>query len=311
MSIPKSALGRRKLATVLGLACAAVLFVWVPNASALFTQCPPIGSDTGCGTLITVNPDGSGTVASDATQPPYEDIEDTLVGLQNNSPGTVNSIDLSSPVGPPDEVFNFDGDGICSTFISPQPSGCPFGPTEYEGPGTSFTNIAADFKSGTVAFSPAIGPGGSAYWGLENVINAANLNLGTIAVQGLTCGSVSVSANGYRPKKSLNPTVPGVRAFINVSEPSTVNIEAKLSFSGAAAAKSKNLGSFTLQDPGRKKLRVALPKSLLDELSIGDKVTLNLSIKTTPNANPRCASTAAKNVSLKTRVVHILKSQHN
>ena len=309
MGVPKSAISRRKIAAAFGLACAAVLIGGASSASAaLFPQCPPIGADTGCGVLITVDANGHGSVASDPSQPPYENIEDTLIGLQNNSPGTVSSVDLSSTT----DIFGFDGDGICSSGISPQPAGCPFGATEYEGPGTSFSNInTTDFTSGTVNFSPAIGPGGSAYWSLEEAITAADVNLGTIAVQGLECGSVSVSANGYKPKKSLHPTIPGVRAFIKVSEPSQVNVDASLSFSGAAAAKSVKLGSFTLQDPGSKKLRIPLPKSLLGVLSIGDRVTLNLAIKTTPNAAPRCASSAATNVSLKTRVVHILKSQHN
>ena len=35
--------------------------------AALFPQCPPIGLDEGCQVLITVNPDGSGTVAEDTT----------------------------------------------------------------------------------------------------------------------------------------------------------------------------------------------------------------------------------------------------
>ena len=39
------------------------------------------------------------------------------------------------------------------------PAGCPFGATGYEGPGVSFSNIAADSTSGTVNFSPAIPPG--------------------------------------------------------------------------------------------------------------------------------------------------------
>jgi hypothetical protein len=316
MSVPTAARSTRRLIAALGLTCAAFLFGGVPGASAaLFTQCPPVGADDGCGSLITVNPDGTGSVASDPAQPAYEQSEDTLVGLQNNSPGTVSSVNLSSTL----DIFGFDGDGICNAAITPQPAGCPFGPTEYEGPGTSFSNISADFTTGTVDFSPPVPSGGAAYWGLEEAITAADINLGTIAVQAppvvpaqqLTCGTVSVGAAGYQPPRSLTPTVPGVRAFIFVSEPSQVDIAASLGFKGAAKSKSVSLGSFTLQDPGRKKLRIPLSKKLLDELSIGDRVNLNLSIKTTPIAAPRCASPESKNVSLKTRVVHILKAEHN
>jgi hypothetical protein len=46
-------------------------------------------------------------------------------------------------------------------------------------------------------------------------------------------------------------------------------------------------------------------------LSIGDQVSLNLAVKSTPLSAPGCTGAATKNVSLKTRVVHILKSQHN
>src|SRR3954447_11121566 len=313
MSIPKGALRKRKLILALGVACtASFLFVGVPSASALFTQCPPIGDDEGCQVLITVNPDGTGTVSQDATQGPYEEDEDALVGLQNNSPGTVTSIALSSSL----DIFGFDDDGICSDltgYTHPSPSGCPFGPTGYEGPGTSFSNINPDETSGTVNFTPAVAPGGaacssggssgsggSAYFSLEENISAADINLGTIASQPPPPGP-TVSAISYTPKKSLRPTVPGVRAYINVSEPSTVVVSATLK----VGKKSVGLGKFTMQDLGRKKLRLGLPKSLRKELKIGDRVTLGLQIKATPLASQACPSSTTKNVSLKTRVVHV------
>jgi hypothetical protein len=315
MSIPKGALRKRKLILALGVACtAAFLFVGVPSASALFTQCPPVGLDAGCGTLITVNPDGTGSVASDPTQGPYEGDEDTLVGLQNNSAGNVASIVLSSAASPP--IFGFDDDGLCTE--TPGPSGCPFGPTGYEGPGVSFTNVSGDSASGTVVFNPPIPPsgaacssggasgsGGSAYFSLENDVSAADINLGTISSQ--TVPGPTVTAINYSPKKSLKPTVPGVRAYINVSEPSTVVVTATLLVNG----KSVKLGTFTLVDNGRKKLRLALPKSLRTQLKIGDRVTLKMKLKATPLSPQACQSSTTKNVSLKTQVVHVLKSETN
>ena len=114
MSIPKSALRTRKLILALGVACTAgFLFVGVPSASALFTQCPPIGDDEGCQVLITVNPDGTGSVSRGSDPGTYEGAEDALVGLQNNSAGTVNSIDLSSSL----DIFGFDGDGLCESSV--------------------------------------------------------------------------------------------------------------------------------------------------------------------------------------------------
>ncbi len=129
-----------------------------------FTQCPAVGQDTSCAILLVIDADGSLRVRTDSSQGPFDGIEDTLIGVQNNSNTTVFSIPLSSTI----DLFGFDGDGLCSA--SPHPSGCPFGPTGYEGPGVSFTNISADRTSGVVNFAGGIPPGGSAYFSLEERI---------------------------------------------------------------------------------------------------------------------------------------------
>ena len=142
-----------------------------------FTQCPPVGADTGCAVLIIYNPDGTVTVKSDPSQGPYDQIEDTLVGVQNNSSSRIFSISISGS-----GIFAFDGDGICGTSpntgnpFNPRPSGCPFGPTGYEGPGVSFT--ITNSSSGRVTFANGIPPGQSAYFSLEEAV---------ITVQ--TCGT--------------------------------------------------------------------------------------------------------------------------
>ena len=222
----------------------------------------------------------------------------------------MKSINLSSSL----DIFGFDGDGLCQIggfgFPHDSPAGCPFGPTGYEGPGTSFSNISPDTTSGTVDFNPPIGPSGaacasggsggsgtsSAYFSLEESISAADINLGTIASAPPPPGP-TVSAISYTPKKSLKPTVPGVRMYINVSEPSNVVVTATLNFK-ASAAKSTNLGTFTVVDTGRKKLRLGLPKSLRNQLKIGDRVSLDLKIKATPLSAQGCASPTTKTVSL-------------
>ena len=78
----------------------------------------------------------------------------------------------SIPLVAPDIVFGFDGDGICAIgAITPNPPGCPFGPTGYEGPGVSFQSINAAQTSGVVVFNPPIpANGGTAYFGLELAI---------------------------------------------------------------------------------------------------------------------------------------------
>ena len=136
-----------------------------------FTQCPAVGLDTSCAVLIVFNSDGSRTTLVDPTQLPFDGIEDTLVGVQNNSSLPVSSLALTGP-----DIFGFDFDGLCASF--PQPGGCPYDSTTYagrdtagsvantgSGNGNTFTVI--DSNTGTVNWSSPIPVGGSAYFSLE------------------------------------------------------------------------------------------------------------------------------------------------
>src|SRR5690242_3126013 len=81
-----------------------------------FHQCPPVGANTSCAVLIVVNPDSTITTLNDPTQGPFDTIEDTLVGVQNNSPNPVYSLTIRGAVSGLG-IFDFDGDGICG--VSP------------------------------------------------------------------------------------------------------------------------------------------------------------------------------------------------
>jgi hypothetical protein len=154
-----------------------------------FTQCPAVGVDTSCAILIVFRASGAVDALGDSTQGPYDVSEDTLLGVQNDSNHSVCKLQLSSTLA----VFDFsDGDGICTLGLS----GCPFGPTGYEGPGVSFTNISSDFTSGTVNFSPCIPPGGSAYFSLELAISPGQL--------------VAAAGDVKAPAPALSPLTLGV-----------------------------------------------------------------------------------------------------
>jgi hypothetical protein len=130
-----------------------------------FTQCVPVGADTSCETLIVVNSAGELEGFTDPTQEPFDKIEDTLIGVVNESSKPVPSIKISGT-----DIFGFDGDGICSGAFSPQPPECPYGSTGYEGPGTSFE--AANENEGNVNFSgEGLQPGASTYFSLEENVN--------------------------------------------------------------------------------------------------------------------------------------------
>jgi len=132
---------------------------------------------TGCGALITVGAvNGAGkavfftvTTPNNGNNNPFDGIEDTLIGIQNNSGAPLNSITLSSSDIAEGGIFNFDGDGVC-TFNE---SDCN-GPTGYEGPDNTFINISTtqcgDFTchtSGTINFTTAIPNGGGTWFALE------------------------------------------------------------------------------------------------------------------------------------------------
>ena len=141
--------------------------------SAPFTQCPPVGRAPSCGILIVVNPDGSTAVLGDGNVGPYDGGDDTLVGVQNNTTKAISGLKLSSSL----PIFDLDGDGICGGF-SPSPPGCPFGPTGYEGPNTNFSSTSGN--SGNVLFTNGgLAPGASTYFGLESVVQAAQLLVNT------------------------------------------------------------------------------------------------------------------------------------
>lgn len=73
MNLPHAVLGRRRLAPLLATAVGGLLVAGVSSASAqMFPQCPPVGADTGCQILITVDQNGNGSVSEDPSQPAYE-----------------------------------------------------------------------------------------------------------------------------------------------------------------------------------------------------------------------------------------------
>ena len=134
------------------------------NTAPPFLQAPPVGLDTSAGFLLVIQSGGSLRFKSDPTQGPFDGSEDTLVAVQNNSAKSISAIPLNGF----QTIFGFEGDGLCANSITPHPAGCPFGPTGYEGPGTSFSNLSSDRRSGIVHFNPPIPPKGSAYFSLED-----------------------------------------------------------------------------------------------------------------------------------------------
>jgi hypothetical protein len=166
-----------------------------PPTTPPFTECPAVGSDTSCQVLFVINPDGSVTVLTDPSQGPFDTPpdEDTLIGVFNNSGVTVTSLTLTSTTN----AFGFDGDGLCSSFTTPQAPGCPFATTTaspggYEGPNNTFTVV--DSNHGTVNFTGSgLQPGATTYFGLEGNVTPQSLEF-PLAAQPVAVSAVEGKA---------------------------------------------------------------------------------------------------------------------
>ena len=193
-----------------------------------FPQCPPVDLNTGCQFLIIASNNGT-TIENDASQTAYEGSDDSLIGVVNNSSDPISSMPLSSPNS---VLFGFDGDGICDVS-APVPAGCvpipgspagsecgqgascafptppgePAGNTEpgnitgstqngCEGPTTWYSNVSADTSSGVVNFSPALQPGQSTYFALEEPPTATSLAAGGGPQGGTFTAPPTVTATG-------------------------------------------------------------------------------------------------------------------
>jgi hypothetical protein len=91
-------------------------------------------------------------------------------------------------------LSGFDGDGICSGDYGSWngSSGCPYGPTGYEGPGTSFVTDPSLPDSAEVDFTGGLAPGKTAYFSLEGALTSAEL---TAREGGLATFTISGSDN--------------------------------------------------------------------------------------------------------------------
>ena len=94
------------------------------STTAPFNECPAIGYDNSCGLLIAVSNNGetvlqdpnnqaTGIAPNSGSQMPYDDIDDTLVGIVNTSSKPIFGIQLSGE-STSTPIFGFEGDGICT-----------------------------------------------------------------------------------------------------------------------------------------------------------------------------------------------------
>ena len=136
------------------------------------TQCAPTGSAGTCAAVYQFNSDGSVDTLVDSSVPSTDGIEDTLIGIQNNSGHTLDSLTLD---GMGLSIFGFDGDGH-STVLNPGtgPGDTYFG-HYFDGIGgplgtTSFSGINGAADVGTIDFAGLVS-GGYGWFVLEEQID--------------------------------------------------------------------------------------------------------------------------------------------
>lgn len=165
----------KKLLLLVVLAAVPVFASPCPDANGPFVDPNYTSGGAGCNTVITFNADGSITTTIPNPNP-YDGVEDTLVGVVNNTASSIFSFNLTGTGSFPD-LFNFEGDGACESLDGVNPGGLyesvaacagATDPSGYGGPGVTFSNINGALTSGTVNFAGGIdADGGTAWFSLE------------------------------------------------------------------------------------------------------------------------------------------------
>lgn len=142
------------------------------------TQCPIVGSATSCAAVYRFNADGSVDTLVDSSISSTDDLEDTLVGVQNNSGHTINSLSLSGVGTSGLGVFDFDDDGESAISNPGSGPGDTYFGQYFDSAAallgtTSFDNISTVSVSndtGRVNFA-GLTNGGYGWWVLEDQIS--------------------------------------------------------------------------------------------------------------------------------------------
>lgn len=147
---------------------------------------PSVGSNTaGPSLVITIASNGTASIAAGPSTGPYDNSDDTYIGVVNNSNTTVNSLHLSSSGT---DIFGFEGDGIDGyggdgvAAVAGNPD-----KTGYGGPIAYFTNINGSDTAGDVNFFGGLAHGATTYFSLEEALTTATF---TGPGGGITTGGV-------------------------------------------------------------------------------------------------------------------------
>ena len=163
---------------------------------------PSYGNDTAGPTiLITVTDSGTTVSAGPSNQGPYDGVEDTYLGVINDSSSNVSTLGVVTSTLP---IYGFDGDGLGSFPYNAPTNSTDTSDGNYGGPDTYFVGINAAQDSGTVDFVRALAAGN-----------------GSCNVSATTARGLPACATFF----SLEETIPFSSIVVNqVPEPGTLGV---------------------------------------------------------------------------------------
>jgi hypothetical protein len=184
-----------------------------------------LGNATGCGVIITVTAvDDSGnatafTISAPGNGNPYDgppfsvegdNSDDTLVGIINNSTGSLSSITLTSTNTTFGGAFAFSGDGPCEYALELYNfNNCLPSQAGYEGPDNSFGSCGDGgpcSTTDTVFFTTPLGHGASTWFALEGT--PASLNLAQQVILTFNPGTNSSAIATFNCSTPTPPACP-------------------------------------------------------------------------------------------------------
>ena len=143
-----------------------------------------VTGNTGCNVLITFGAAGAVTTTFPNAAISYDaGDDDNLIGIINNSGATITTITLNSVTN---DIFGFEGDGVCATTAGNQTTTNPgytfvgggnpcnhsTDSSGYGGPFTLATSTSLNNHTGTVTFgNGGIANGGSSWFSLEGPVD--------------------------------------------------------------------------------------------------------------------------------------------